>query len=249
LVDTITNMQKKIVKLLISAVILFVTGCATTTPPSDPKDPFENFNRHVFTFNMTFDKVILCPAAKAYNFILPKIVRKGISNFFFNFAETSTIINDLLQFSFKQAGQDTARLAINSTIGLLGLIDIASQAGIKRHYNDLGLTFAKWGSKDSPYIMIPILGPTTIANGVGLIVDYYYFTPFTYLKPDVRIPLLALLFVDIRDKLLPADKLMAQAFDQYVFVRDAYFQRRARLQQENMPGAADKDTYVEEDIR
>ena len=238
------NMQKILAQIIIIGCLL-LAGCATVKTP-DPRDPYENINRGIFKFNLAFDKVILKPITKTYHFILPNFAQKGINNFFFNIAETVTIVNDILQLDFRKTAVDTSRLAINTTLGIVGLIDVAARMNLQPSYNDLGVTLAKWGAKDTPYVMLPIIGPTTVANGIGLAIDYYAFSVFPYLKNDVRLPLLGLLLVDLRNSLLPADKLMEQALDPYVFVRNAYLQRRERMLHRHAKHLEDIDPYIEE---
>lgn len=199
--------------------------------PTDPQDPLENINRATFTFNRKFDKFVLKPVALTYKAVTPWQVRSGVMNFFSNMGEIPTTINDLLQGNFKHAGSDFGRLAVNTTLGLGGLIDVASHFGIGRRYNDFGITLAKWGITSAPYIMVPFFGPTTIRDGLGLLVTYEYFTLWPYIEPvSLRNSLFAVDVVSLRASLLDAEGVMKQAaLDPYVFIRDAYLQKRQSL--------------------
>jgi len=227
-------------KILIIITAIIIAGCATKTP-DNPQDPFETYNRAMFGFNRSIDKWIIIPVAEVYDTILPNPAKTGVSNFFDNVMESSRIANDVLQFQIGWAIADTWRLIFNSTIGIGGLFDVATHFGLEKRTQDLGLTFAKWGAKNSPYFVIPILGPSTIRDGVGLFLDYWV-TPYPYIDPwYLRWGLLSLHYVTIRADMLPTEDLINEAFDPYVFVRDAYLQRRAYL----IEGAKEEeDTYV-----
>jgi phospholipid-binding lipoprotein MlaA len=193
-------------------------------------DPYEKFNRKIFSFNRGIDKVVLRPIAKVYDTVLPNPIQKGIHNFFSNINDVPTLACDLLQLEFKDALSDTSRMLVNSTVGLGGLIDMGTPLDLPKHHRDLGLTFARWGAKDSPYFVIPFLGPSTIRDFVALPIEYEFLTIWPYVEQkDLRYGLLGLDIIRIRDELLPTDKVIDQAFDPYVAVRNAYLQRRAYL--------------------
>lgn len=240
-------MKKKCAKLLgvtVGITLLSQVACASSTA-TDPQDPFENLNRHTFKMNDTLDKAILKPLAQAYN-ALPPPIPNSTHNFFTNLSEIPTVINDLLQFEFLHATADTWRFAINSTIGIGGLFDIANKMGLAPHDNDLGLTFAKWGYKSSAYFVIPILGPSTIRDGVATVPNYYLFTVYPHITPwTSRYALLVLNGISQRQQLLGYEGVVAQvSLDPYVFQRDAYLQyRNAQI---NSDGGASVDTYVPE---
>lgn len=202
-------------------------GCVTAHRPNSVSDPLETYNRTVYGFNTAIDKVILRPVAKAYAFLVPSPVAQGIGNFFSNLSQITTVANDILQANTRYIVRDTGRFAINSTVGILGIFDVASRAGLEKHTEDFGLTLAKWGVKDSPYFVIPLLGPSTIRDAVSLPIDYYALSAWPYIKPSgTRSALYTLQGIHQRKLLLAADKLVDEAFDSYVFVRSAYLQKR-----------------------
>lgn len=223
---------------------LMLVACARDKNPSDPIDPYETFNRRTYEFNRSIDRVIIRPVAKAYDVILPNPIKKGVDNVFNNVGEVPNLANDILQLDFHESVTDVSRFAINSTIGIAGIFDVATKLGLERNYEDLGLTFAKWGAKKSPYVVLPILGPSTVRDALALPINLF-FIPWTYLKPvEVAYGVYALRLVDIRARLLPGDKLVKESFDPYIFIRNAYLQRRDYLMDMNSGKA--KDTYVEE---
>lgn len=203
-------------------------------PVSNP-DPYEKFNRVMFVFNDNLDKLFLKPIATLYNKIVPKPLVKGISNIFSNIDTIPTVINDGLQGNFYQATSDAWRLGINSTIGILGFFDPATSMGLEHNSEDFGLTLAQWGYKNSNYLVLPFFGPSTPRDGVGLPVDYYLFSIYPYINPvSQRYELYSLGIVSRRADLLHFQGVMEQAsLDKYVFLRDAYMQRRNYLIQRN----------------
>lgn len=212
--------------------LLIVSGCATTTERTrDPSDPFEPINRVTYAFNNKFDNYILKPTAYAYKYVIPWPAREGVSNFFVNLGEVTTTVNDGLQGQVHYALQDLSRFLINSTLGIGGLIDVASHMGIEKRYNDFGITLAKWGVTNAPYIMVPILGPTTIRDGIGTLVDYRFFSLWRYIEPiRLRNSLFALDIVNFRSTLLDSESALRHAaLDPYVLLRTAYLQKRASL--------------------
>ena len=163
---------------------LFLNGCACLHKKNleaNP-DPYEQFNREVFDMNDTLDKVILKPIATVYITLLPHPFVIGINNGFNNLSMIPTIINDLLQCNFYQALEDNGRFMINSLIGIGGLFDVASHVGYPAHYTDLGVTFAKWGMDPSPYLLLPIYGPSTVRDAIALYPNYY-LTIYPYINP------------------------------------------------------------------
>ena len=171
--------------------------------------------------------MILKPPARVYAAVIPAQVRAGINNMYDNVNMLPTVANDLLQAEGKLAVKDTWRFIINSTIGVAGIFDPASTFKLPPHSNDLGLTFAKWGDKKSPYLVIPFLGPSTFRDGMGMMFDYAFFTPYPYIKSDaVFYGVLGLRYVDLRSQMLGTERLMADAIDKYAFMRDAYLQHR-----------------------
>lgn len=193
-------------------------------------DPFEKLNRKIFAFNRIVDKIIIRPIAKVYDTIVPGFIQKRIGNFFRNLDEIPNVANDILQANPVQAMSDMWRFITNSTIGIGGLFDVASRLGLERNQNDLALTFAKWGAKEAPYIVLPFWGPATIRDTIGLFANYQFLSVWPWIHPDKdRYILLGTDFIDLRSDLLSGDKVIDQAFDPYVFVRDAYLQHRTHM--------------------
>lgn len=219
---------------LCAALTITLTGCARK--PSDAMaDPYENFNRVVFAFNQDIDHLLYRPVAKVYHTILPPPLQMGVSNVFDNVGELTTLPNDILQGKVKFAFLDFWRFVVNSVFGIGGLFDVASKWGMPQHYNDFGMTLAYWsGRTDSPYLQIPFLGPSTFRDGFGMAFDYV-MSPYPYLRPEsVGYYTQGVNFVSIRSRLLQTDPLVDDAFDPYIFVRDAYLQHRHAMVEANM---------------
>jgi phospholipid-binding lipoprotein MlaA len=206
-----------------------ISGCATG-PDRKPGDPLEPMNRAVFNFNDGLDRYVAVPVAKGYQKVTPQPLRTAVSNFFSNLGDLTNAANALLQLKITDATEDFVRFAFNSTFGLGGLLDWATPAGLPKHHQDFGLTLGHWGIPSGPYLVLPLFGPSTVRDSMGLIVDVK-FNPLNYMEPAVRNPLYVLQFVSVRSDLLGASDLLQQAaLDKYSFVRDAYTQqRRARL--------------------
>lgn len=223
---------RKLSLLGLGCFCLLLSGCASTrrvsaSHPGSVKDPFEGYNRAVYSFNTYVDKIVYKPIAHAYRFVVPHLVDKGVGHFFANLGMIPTVANDLLQADFNDALSDSWRFLVNSTVGLGGILDVATPLGIANHSQDFGLTLAKWGVRETPYLVLPFLGPTTLRDCFSIPVDHY-LSPWPYVDSrEVRNGLLALKVVQTRARLLKTDKLIAQAFDPYAFVRDAYLQQRA----------------------
>jgi len=192
-------------------------------------DPLEGFNRAMFAVNEGLDAVIVKPVAQAYDFVAPLPVRAGVGDFFGNIADVRNVLNNTLQGKLADAGVDLGRLLINSTIGIFGLFDVASELGLDKHDEDFGQTLAVWGWEDSSFLFWPVVGPKTVRDTGGLVVDIYTDPTWYTLNKSVatRNSLVALRFVDVRASLLPSDKVVEEAaLDKYAYVRDAYLQRR-----------------------
>ncbi|WP_144113023.1 VacJ family lipoprotein [Paraburkholderia sp. BCC1886] len=223
-----------------------ISGCATG-PDRKPGDPFEPVNRVVFRFNDGLDQYVAVPVAKGYQKVTPQPLRTAVSNFFSNLGDLNNAANALLQLKITDATEDIVRFAFNSTFGLGGLIDWATPAGLPKHHQDFGLTLGHWGVPSGPYLVLPLFGPSTVRDSMGLIVDVK-FNPLNYMEPAVRNPLYVLQFVSVRSDLLGATDLLQQAaLDKYSFVRDAYTQQRqARLRGSN-GNAAPLPDYDDQD--
>lgn len=222
-------MKKKSMALVASSVALLVllSGCANKPYPNDP---LEHFNRNAYKFNDKVDTLVYKPVARAYN-ELPSPARKGVNNFFNNMDEIPTTLNFVLQLDFPRAFLSGWRLIINTTVGLGGLFDPATSMGLQRDYTDLGLTFARWGFRDAPYLVLPFLGPSTFRDAIAWPINIYYLSAWPYIRPaSLSIGLFALDLVNFRANLLTGEDVARQAsLDPYVFMRDAYLQQRAGL--------------------
>ena len=206
---------------------LLVGGCAALpSGKTDPRDPWERFNRSTFRFNDALDRAVARPVAKAYVKVMPRVVRTGVSNALHNLDTVPTIINDALQGKFRQAGHDSARFLLNSTLGLGGLFDPASAAGLDANNEDLGQTLGKWGVKSGPYLMLPVLGPSTARDAFSRAADTF-LEPVWYLEDDSTRYLYRLVdLLDQRAGLLELDSQLERSYDRYAFVRNAWLQRR-----------------------
>jgi len=205
--------------------IFLLSGCMKHGP--NPIDPYEPINRKIYQFNHNFDAVLLKPPARVYHAVVPSFIRAGINNVYDNINMIPTVANDVLQWEWTYALKDTWRLIINTTMGVGGIFDVANACSLPAHSNDLGLTFAKWGDKHSPFVVIPFLGPSTLRDAVGLMFNYALLTPYPYINNDAVIyGLIGLRYVDLRAQMLETDRLFAEAIDQYSFIRDAYLQHR-----------------------
>lgn len=208
-------------------------GCAST---GNPRDPIEPFNRGVYQFNDAVDKVLLKPAAEVYRGVLPQFVRTGVSNIFSNINDVIVALNNLLQGKFIDAVSDVGRIAVNSTIGLLGVFDVATELGLEKHDEDFGQTLGYWGIGDGPYLVLPFFGPKNVRDTFGLFVDYKT-DPITYIDPTRdRNIVRGVRIVNRRAELLETSKILeTAALDPYEFVRDAYLQRRRNLVHDGSP--------------
>ena len=229
-------MTKQIKQLC--STIAFATmlvGCAST----NNKDPLEGVNRGIYKFNDVADRGLIKPVATAYKSVTPSPIRKGVSNFFSNISSLTTVINDLLQLKFAHAFTDAGRFVINTTFGIAGFIDVASMDGIEKRNEDFGQTLGHWGVDTGPYLVLPLLGPSTVRDTVGLAVDTVTTDPITYTHNigEIRLhnQLRAAQLVDKRAQLLDASDIVDNAsIDPYAFLRDAYLQRRASLVQDGL---------------
>jgi phospholipid-binding lipoprotein MlaA len=192
-------------------------------------DPLEGFNRAMFAVNEGLDTVAIKPVAQMYDFVTPLPVQAGVGEFFSNILDVRNALNNALQGKLADAGVDLGRLLINSTIGIFGLFDVASELGLEKHDEDFGQTLAVWGWDDSSFLYWPLLGPRTVRDTGGWIVDINTDPTWGTINKSVAVrnSLVALRFVDVRAALLPTDKVVEEAaLDKYAYVRDAYLQRR-----------------------
>jgi phospholipid-binding lipoprotein MlaA len=218
---------KRITILIVCASMI---GCASIPAGSErsPDDPWEPFNRSVFSFNESLDDYLLKPITKGYRFILPKPAQQGIDNFFGNYRDIYTSANNLLQGNLSMAFSDLMRVVVNTIFGLGGLFDVATPGGLEKHKADFGQTFGVWGIPSGPYVVLPFFGPSNVRDTFGTAVDLETDYLFRML-PNValRNSLTALRIVNARNNYYEAgDLLEGAALDKYTFTRDAYIQRR-----------------------
>jgi len=217
-------------RLLALSLVALIVGCASIpagVPPS-PDDPWEPFNRSVFEFNEGLDKYVLKPVVSGYRFVLPEFIREGVYNFFSNYNDIYTALNNLLQGKPDYAFNDLMRVVVNTTMGLGGLIDLATPGGLEKHKEDFGQTFGVWGVPSGPYVVLPFFGPSSVRDTFGTVADLETDYLFKYI-PDVglRNSLTGLRVVNARNTYYEAgDLLDGAAIDKYSFLRDAYIQRR-----------------------
>ena len=229
--------------------LLFVTlfaGCAST---NNPRDPLEPLNRAVYQFNDALDKVVMKPVATVYREVLPDFARTGVTNFFNNLHDILTALNNLLQGKIADAASDVGRIAVNTTIGLAGLIDFATEIGLEKHKEDFGQTLGRWGIGDGPYLQIPFFGPSSFRDAVGAFADFKV-DPIRWIWRDhmaTRNSLWGLYFVNLRASLLDSTKILDEAaLDPYEFQRDAYLQRRRNLVYDGNPPSQKEDEELPE---
>lgn len=209
----------------LAAAVVFATGCAHS-PPYEPRDPLEPVNRQVYRFNDTVDRYAVRPVAKIYRGCTPSPVRHGIGNFFDNVRYPITMVNSFLQGKFGDGTSDLARFLVNSTVGLVGLIDVATPLGLEAHDEDFSQTLGVWGVGQGVYLMLPLLGPSTGRDLVGAGADQY-LNPLNLIDDtETRLALQAVYLIDLRAGILDFDRLVRDAFDPYVFMRTAYLENR-----------------------
>lgn len=213
--------------LAAAAALAVLAGCATG-PSANPADPLEPFNRGVARFNDTVDDAVLVPAATAYRRTLPSFVRTGVNNFFGNLSDVWSFANSVLQLNLRSSTDNFMRVNVNTLFGLGGLLDIATEAGIDRHSEDFGQTLGRWGVPSGPYLVLPLLGSSTVRDGTALfLVDRQGDLLNQINDIPVRNSMYVLRVIDTRSNFLRASELLGEAaLDKYSFTRDAYLQRR-----------------------
>jgi phospholipid-binding lipoprotein MlaA len=235
------------ISLLLSC--LWLTGCSSLpgiSNYSQQKDPFESFNRGMYTFNDTVDRAVVKPVAQGYEKIMPSPARTMIDNFFSNLDDVVVTVNDLLQLKFKQAAQDGSRVIFNSTFGVFGLFNVAHR--IPKHNEDFGQTLGYWGVPSGPYLVLPVLGPSSIRDGVGLYGDSFSSVISNTDHVPSRNSAWAVKGLNTRTNLLEAERVMDEAtIDRYTFIRDAYLMRRQNLVYDGSPPRVKYDDEDEEE--
>ena len=222
--------NKNAIIATLAAAVLISSGCASTPKEDDQGDPYEGVNRKIYKFNDSLDRAIVKPIADAYVKVTPEPARNSVSNFFDNIGYLDTVFNDFFQGKFKQGFADTGRFLINSTIGSLGLVDVASKMGLKAHEEDLGQTLGVYGSPEGVYLMIPLLGPNTVRDSPDLAMSTVTSGLFYISELAVTLPLGFLGAIDKRARASHYLKIIDEAaLDRYIFIREAYRQHRTFL--------------------
>ncbi|MCO7223607.1 VacJ family lipoprotein [Pleionea sp. CnH1-48] len=227
-------------KIIAGLMIVALSGCASTG--DNPDDPFEDVNRSIYGFNRALDKNVLQPVARGYQAVTPDPVETGIDNFFANIGDVGNFVNNLLQFKLLDATSDLGRLAVNSTLGVAGLLDPASAMGLEKHDEDFGQTLGAWGVGPGAYVMLPFLGPSTLRDTASIPADNY-LDPLSYLDDQTaEYGLKGLRLLTRRAALLELESQLESAIDEYAFVRDAYLQnRRFKVYDGDLPFEDDFD--------
>jgi len=230
----------------LAAVItaLAILGGCSSVPKEyrDPRDPWQGYNRAMFKFNTDFDNAFFKPAAEAYRFITPEPVDRSVTNFFNNIADVTSAVNNALQFKLYRAGSDVSRVLVNTTVGVVGLIDVASNMGLPSYKEDFGQTLGYWGIGPGPYFVMPILGPSSVRDTFGFAGDVVIDPFFSISKDKIYWGFIALRAIDERADLLAAGEILDEAaIDRYVFIRDAYLQRRRSLVHDGSPPLEDSE--------
>jgi len=222
-------------RLLFVAVLAVVAGCASTGD-GDPRDPWEPVNRKIYKFNDTLDAYVARPVATGYQKVVPGEIRERVRNFFGNIGDVFIGVNNFLQGKFEDGVSDWARFAFNSTIGLFGIHAVATDMGYEKHNEDFGQTFGRWGAGPGPYLILPVLGSSTLRDGLGWGVDFFT-DPLNETEPfAVHWGLVTMRLVQTRADLLDASRILEEAaLDKYTFQRDAYLQRRRNLIYDGRP--------------
>ncbi|MFP3874818.1 MAG: VacJ family lipoprotein, partial [Thiohalophilus sp.] len=249
----IFNNNANISRFLLIALItsaLLLGGCASSNGPPEEgqNDPLEPYNRVMYKFNDAVDRTITRPVAQAYKDNVPQPAQTGISNFFSNLDDVWVMVNNLLQLKFKDAVSDFSRVTWNSTVGLFGLIDVATPMGLQKNNEDFGQTLGRWGIGEGAYIVLPFLGPSTLRDTGGLVADWQY-EPLQAIEDDETYwSAVVLRAIDTRAQLLGASRMLEESgADPYTFMRDAYLQRRRSLVHDGNPPQTDRPQFERSD--
>jgi len=224
------------------ALLALSSSAWAASAPRDPADPWESFNRGVFRFNETADRYVGKPVAKTYQAVTPEFIDDAITRVFNNLATPITIVNQLLQGKAHDAAGQTARFMFNSTIGLAGVFDVAQHMDLPRQKEDFGQTLAVWGVKSGPYVMLPLLGPSTVRDTGGRVLDMGV-DPRRYAQATARMAMSVIDLTDTRADLLSAEKAIEG--DRYLFIRDYYLQQRAFVIAD---GVVTKDEFLDDSL-
>ena len=219
---------RRAVLLWLLALQVLLAGCATVGSAGvDPRDPWEDYNRQVWRFNEAVDSAVLRPLARGYQAAVPDVVRVGVGNFFGNLSDVWSFVNNVLQLKPRESVHTLARVGLNSTVGLLGLVDVASGVDLPRYREDFGQTLGFWGLPSGPYLVLPLLGPSTLRDTAAFPIDRQGDPVGLVSDTSSRLGLTGLRLIDLRADVMGAGRVIDQAaLDKYTFVRDAYLQRR-----------------------
>jgi len=241
------NSMKSVNIFILLAVSVFASGCATGPNSHDPLEPM---NRKVYAFNKTVDKIVVKPVARAYTAFVPSLVRTGVRNFYTNLGVLNTAFNDLLQGKVSNVPSDVARFTTNLILGVGGVFDVASEIGIPYHQEDFGQTLGHWGFGSGPYLVLPLLGPSSVRDGLGKPADYF-MDPITHINDDTtRLALTGLELIDIRSRFLESEDMLSDAaIDEYSFVRDSWLQRREFQVRDGAPNPSYENKYRPKSFR
>jgi phospholipid-binding lipoprotein MlaA len=209
-------------------MVILMLSLAYPARAAPSSDPFESFNRAMYTFNDAFDRALVKPLAVGYRYVIPSPIRRGVGNFFSNLRAPTTFINDLLQGKPARARETLDRFLLNSSIGLLGFIDIAMPLGKLPHEEDYGQTLAVWGVPSGPYLVLPFLGPSTARDSIAKIPEFLIADPL-WEPGDVKVTVarFGLRLIDLRSRLLGVDRILQMQVDPYLFLRETYLQQRS----------------------
>ncbi len=247
--------MRRLPLILVISISVILGACAgpTSTARSENTadrsagDPWEPLNRGIYAVNNGLDKAALKPVAKGYRKVLPAFVRRGVGNFYANLRTPLTIINQVLQGKGRAAFSDTGRFLLNSTVGIGGLFDPATPAGLEEHREDFGQTLATWGVPDGPFVMVPLLGPRTLRDALAIPLNFLGQPLYHYDNTSVRDKLWGLEAIDVRARLLAADTFLEDSFDPYVTIRGAYQQNRNFLIYDGEP-PEEYDEFLDESL-
>ena len=246
-------MSSASLSLSLFVALALTSGCASqpAAPPEERSvaDPWEPLNRQIHGFNSGLDNVTLKPLAKGYQAVVPQVIRTGIGNFSANLRTPLNMVNQLLQGKGKDGLSEAGRFLANSTFGLLGLFDVATDMGLEQKNEDFGETFAVWGVPDGPYVVIPVLGPRTLRDAAAMPLNFLGDLLIHYDNSPVRDRIYFVRLVDVRERLLSADSLLEGSTDRYIAIREAYLQNRRYRIYDGLPPEDDDfyDDFMEDD--
>ena len=251
--NTLFDLKRRFLAGIALVALVLLQGCATAPEgvfgiSSDPIDPFENFNRTVFTFNDNLDRTVIKPVATAYRDVTPTPVRRGVTNFFSNITDVWSLVNNALQLKPVETTDTLFRVTVNTLWGLGGILDVAGEMNIPRHSEDFGQTLGYWGVSSGPYVVLPLFGPSTVRDSFGTLVDLNGNLVSNASNVPARNSLTSLRLVDTRANFLGAGDVLEQAaLDKYTFSREIYLQRRRSMMGRSTPEKEERYDLPEND--